>query len=68
MDTPVYQLYTMGHHGHEVFCGTFSSLECALKRVDQMMIHLRNTWVELDYIDLPTEDPNIVWKTNVSVN
>jgi hypothetical protein len=65
MNTPVYQMYTTGYHGHEVFCGTFSTLEKALKRVDDMMLHVRSTWIELDFIDNPVEDKNIIWKTNV---
>jgi len=55
----VYQLYTMGNHGHEVFMGTFSSLEEAKKRV----LHLRNTWIELDFVDQPVEDQNIIWQS-----
>jgi hypothetical protein len=55
----VYQLYTTGDHGHEVFIGTFSSLEKALKRV----LHLRSSWIELDFVDQPVEDQNIIWQS-----
>jgi len=57
----VYQLYTMDNHGHEVFIGTFSSLEKALKRVEEMV--LRKTWIELDFVDQPVEDQNIIWQS-----
>lgn len=60
----VYQLYTTGNHGHEVFLGTFSTLEKALKRVEQMMLHTRKTWIELDFVDNPVEDQNIIWSIN----
>jgi hypothetical protein len=62
-NTPVYQLFTEGHHGHEVFIGTFSNIEAAQKRVEKMLLH-RHTWIELDFVDNPVEDQNIIWKTN----
>jgi hypothetical protein len=64
MDKPVYQLYTMDNK-HAVFFGTFSSLEKAKKRVDQLMLHLRISWIELDFIDQPVEDLNIIWRSDV---
>lgn len=61
----VYQLYTMDNkNSHAVFFGTFSSLEMAKKRVDQLMLHLRKTWIELDFVDNPVEDQNIIWSIN----
>jgi hypothetical protein len=62
----VYQLYTTGHHGDEIFCGTFSTLNNALNQVDKMMLHLRKTWIELDFIDEPVGEQNIIWETNES--
>jgi hypothetical protein len=63
MNTPVYQLYTTGDYGHPVFIGTFSNIEAAKKRVDQMMLHTRKTWIELDFVDQPVEDQNIIWQS-----
>jgi hypothetical protein len=62
MATPVYQLYTIGWKGDEIFIGSFSTLENAQKRVEQMCLR-RRTWVELDVIDDPVDKQNIVWET-----
>ena len=64
MDKPVYQLFTKGHHDHEVFIGTFSNLENAQIWANQMML-TRYTWVKLDFMDLPVADPNKVWELNL---
>jgi hypothetical protein len=58
----------MGDHGLEVFCGTFSSLDEAKNRVYTKMLHLRSSWIELDFIDNPVEDQNIIWKSNLCIN
>ena len=63
MATPVYHLYTIGYKGDAVFIGSFSTLENAQKRVEQMCLH-RRTWVELDAIDEPVDEQNIVWEIN----
>ena len=67
--TPVYQLFTTGNHGHEVFFGTFSTLEKAKKRVEEMSLR-RRTWIELDFVDNPVEEENIIWQSikNESAN
>ena len=59
----IYQLYTIGWNDAEVFIGSFSTLEKAQARVIQMCLH-RRTWVELDEIDKPAEERNIVWECN----
>lgn len=60
----VYQLFTIGHKGDDIFIGTFTTLENAQKRVEQMCLH-RRTWVELDEIDAPVDRQNIVWEKNI---
>jgi len=60
-NTPVYQLFTKGYHGHDVFIGTFSNIDSAKKQVDEMCLH-RHTWIELDFVDQPLEETNIIWE------
>lgn len=59
--SPVYQLYTIGWKGDEIFIGTFSTLDAATERVEQMCL-CRRTWVELDELDDPVDEHNIVWE------
>jgi hypothetical protein len=56
----IYQLFTIGYKGQDVFCGTFSTLENAQKRAELMCLH-RRTWVELEEMDDPVDEQNIVW-------
>jgi len=60
--SPVYQLFTTGWKGDNIFIGTFSTLDAAMERVEQMHLYKR-TWVELDQLDDPVEEHNIVWET-----
>jgi hypothetical protein len=59
-----YHLFTIGYKGDDIFIGSFSTLENAQKRVEEMCLH-RRTWVELDEIDAPVERQNIVWEKNI---
>jgi hypothetical protein len=45
-----------------IFIGSFSTLEKAQDQAKLMCLH-RETWVELDEIDDPVVEQNIVWKT-----
>lgn len=63
---PVYQLFTIGWKGDDIFIGTFTTLENAQKRVEQMCLH-RRTWVELDELDDPVDRQNTVWVINEQV-
>lgn len=65
---PIYHLYTTGWKGDEVFIGSFSSIEKARFHGIERMLLYRRTWVELDEIDNPVGEQNIVWETNSSVN
>ena len=58
---PMYQLFTIGWKGDDIFIGTFTTLENAQKRVEQMCLR-RRTWVELDQLDDPVDEQNIVWE------
>lgn len=58
---PIYQLFTIGWKGDDIFIGTFTTLENAQKRVEQMCLH-RRTWVELDELDDPVDEQNIIWE------
>jgi hypothetical protein len=58
---PVYQLYTIGWKGDDIFIGSFSTLEKAYERVGRMCLK-RRTWIELDEIDDPVDEQNIVWQ------
>ena len=63
----IYQLYTTDNiNGSPVLSGTFSSLENALKYVDEMKMKLRKSWVEIDFMDEPSDDQNIVWRSDVN--
>ena len=62
--SPVYQLFTIGWKGDDTFVGTFSTLDAAIERVEQMRLH-RRTWVELDQLDDPVDEQNIVWERHV---
>jgi hypothetical protein len=64
--SPVYQLFTIGWKGDDIFVGTFSTLDAAIERVEQMRLH-RRTWVELDQLDDPVDEQNIVWAINDTV-
>ena len=57
---PVYQLYTIGWKGDDIFIGTFTTLEKAQKRAEQMCLQ-RRTWVDLDFVDEPVDEQNTVW-------
>ena len=59
--SPVYQLFTIGLKGDDIFIGTFSTLDAATERVEQMCLCMR-TWVELDELDDPVDEHNIVWE------
>lgn len=59
--SPVYQLFTIGWKGDDIFIGTFSTLDAATERVEQMCLR-RRTWVELDALDEPVDQQNIVWE------
>ena len=61
MATPVYHLYTIGWKGDDIFIGSFSTLENAYKHFEQMCLR-RRTWIELDVIDNPVDEQNIVWE------
>jgi len=61
----VYQLFTIGWKGDDIFIGSFSTLENAQKRVEQMRLQ-RRTWVELDEIDAPVDRQNTVWEKNTN--
>ena len=63
---PVYQLFTIGWKGDDIFIGTFTTLENAQKRVEQMCLH-RRTWVELDELVDPVDRQNTVWVINEQV-
>lgn len=59
---PVYHLWTIGWKGDEIFIGSFSTLEKAkFHGLERMCLH-RETWIELDRIDDPVDEQNIVWK------
>ena len=62
----VYQLFTIGWKGDDIFIGSFSTLENAQKRVEEMCLQ-RRTWVELDVIDAPVDRQNTVWVINEQV-
>jgi hypothetical protein len=57
---PVYHLFTTGYTGVDVFIGSFSTVEAAKKRAQQMCLH-RHTWIDLDQIDNPVDVQNTVW-------
>lgn len=59
--SPVYQLFSIGWKGDDIFIGTFSTLDAATECVEQMRLR-RRTWVELDKLDDPVDEPNIVWE------
>jgi hypothetical protein len=59
--SPVYQLFTIGWKGDAIFIGTFSTLDAAMERVEKMHMCTR-TWVELDQLDDPVDEHNIVWE------
>ena len=61
----VYQLFTIGWKGDDIFIGSFSTLENAQKQAEKMCLH-RRTWVELDEIDDPVDEQNIVWEKNIN--
>jgi len=63
---PIYQLFTIGWKGDDIFIGTFSTLDAAIERVEQMRLK-RRTWVELDELDAPVERQNTVWVINEQV-
>jgi hypothetical protein len=58
---PVYHLFTIGWKGDEIFIGTFTTIEKAKNRAEQMCLR-RRTWVELDELDDPVDEQNIVWE------
>ena len=62
----IYQLFTIGWKGDNIFIGTFSTLDAAMERVEQMCLK-RRTWVELDQLDAPVERQNTVWVINENV-
>ena len=62
----IYQLFTIGWKGDKIFIGTFSTLDAAMERVEQMCLK-RRTWVELDQLDAPVERQNTVWVINENV-
>ena len=64
---PIYQLFTIGWKGDDIFIGTFSTLDAAKARVEQMCLK-RRTWVELDQLDAPVERQNTVWVINEQVS
>lgn len=59
---PVYQLFTIGWKGDDIFIGSFSTLEKAQTHAVERMCLPRRTWVELDEIDDPVDAQNIVWE------
>lgn len=63
---PVYQLFTIGWKGDDIFIGSFSTLDKAKEQAEQMCLH-RRTWVELDFVDAPVERQNTVWCINDTV-
>ena len=63
---PVHHLYTIGFKGEEIFIGSFSTLENAQKWAEQMRLR-RRTWVELDEIDEPVSEQNIVWDLETAI-
>jgi hypothetical protein len=60
MSSAVYQLFTIGWKGDDIFIGSFSTLEKAQKRSEQMRLS-RRTWVDLDVMDAPVDEQNTVW-------
>jgi hypothetical protein len=62
----VFQLYTTGINDHEVFIGTFSTIEKAKQRVSDMRLQ-RYTWIEFDFIDSPVRESNKIWDINVGL-
>jgi hypothetical protein len=62
MATPVYHLYTIGWKGDDIFIGSFSTLEKAQVHGTERMCLRRRAWVELDVIDDPVDERNIVWE------
>lgn len=59
--TPVYHLFAIGYEGHEVFIGSFSTLEKALEHEKKMHLH-RRRWVLCDDMNTPSDEDNIVWE------
>jgi hypothetical protein len=58
---PVYQLFTIGWKGDDIFIGTFSTLDAAMEWVEQTPLR-RRTWVELDELEDPVDEQNIIWE------
>jgi hypothetical protein len=62
----VFQLYTTGYDGREVFIGTFSNIEKVKERARDMCLN-RYTWAEFDFIDSPVSESNKIWEINIGL-
>lgn len=60
----MYHLFTLGHKSGDVFIGSFSTLENAQKRTEDLGLH-RRIWIERDENDAPVLKHNIVWEKNI---